>query len=532
MSLPDSAIQILEDECILSESMIWPMIETYYGSSGPKAWHETPYYPTSNAFIGETYAQLIAAFLRDIQPNIIASQPIYILEMAAGIGAFSFFLLRALQRIRSTAPSIKALPIRYIITDFTENNISVLENDPVFQTFEAEGILDYAIYTPEKEVGFKLRRSGVEVVPGSLANPLIAIANYFFDSIRHDFFRVEDGQLKEGRVRAFRKLPLLSSPQIKPRLSEMALSDRYVNISSEYYKDPALNRILRSYVEAGGPASFLFPIGAFRVLSNLNKLSNNRLLLLATDKGFGTRDYTKGLSEVPFTPHTGSFSYMVNFDAIGAYFKNANGVAWHAHENPTFTTMAASSLSATQLEQTFSAAEIWLRTINPARNGYQLCMLLSQFGPIPSCDNQERFRIATACVHLSFYDPMVFARAGEHLCEGYNAHDFSMRSLLEDILIRVEGNVHRSVVGARESLGYLRRLYYINRDFTACLRINRLWTQWFEDQRDVHFYPAAVFEQQGEITAALLEYRKALALDPESEICRAAIERLSRAEQS
>jgi hypothetical protein len=77
MSLTDSAIEILEDECVLSNSIIWPMIEEYYGSAGPKAWHETPYYPTSNAFIGETYAQLIVAFLHDMRAAIDPAQPVY-----------------------------------------------------------------------------------------------------------------------------------------------------------------------------------------------------------------------------------------------------------------------------------------------------------------------------------------------------------------------------------------------------------------------------------------------------------------------
>lgn len=244
-ALPDSAIQVLEEEGTLSQSMIWPMIETFYGSSGPKAWHETPYYPTSNAFIGETYAQLIVAFLRDVRASLNPLEPVYIVELAAGMGAFSFFLLRALRRIREISPDLKALRLRYIITDFAESNISALENDPVFQAFEAEGILDYAIYTPEKEIAFRLRRCGVTVTPVSLVNPTIAISNYFFDSIRHDFFRVEDGRLQEARVRAYRKIPQDGSSPAKPTLAEISLMDRYETVATDYYQDPRLNRILR-----------------------------------------------------------------------------------------------------------------------------------------------------------------------------------------------------------------------------------------------------------------------------------------------
>jgi hypothetical protein len=527
MSLTDSAIEILEDECVLSNSIIWPMIEEYYGSAGPKAWHETPYYPTSNAFIGETYAQLIVAFLRDVRAAIDPAQPVYIIELAAGMGAFSFFVLRALQRIRRVSPSLKGLNLRYIVTDFTERNISALENDPVFQGFAAEGILDFAIYTPEKDAGFRLRGSGVDLRSSATANPVIALSNYFFDSIRHDYFQVEEGQLKEAKVRAYRRLQHGRLEKSKPVLAEISLMDRYRAVSTDYYPDARLNEILRSYTESCSPGSFLFPVGAFRSISNLLTLSGNRLLLLATDKGFGTRDSINGLSQVPYTPHTGSFSYMVNFEAIGSFFRRQNGAAWHAHENFSVTTMAASTFPAEELELTAAAAQIWLQTINPVQSSYQLWSLLTHFGPGAGCDPRECFQIATACVRLSFHDPLVLAKAGEYLCGGYNPQDLGMRLNLEDILGRVEDNLHRTVVGAREGLAYLRRLYFLVGDDASCLRMNRLWTEWFEEERDVHFYPAAILEKQGDRAGALGEYRKAAQFDPESAICREAIERMT-----
>ena len=43
-------------------------------------------------------------------------------------------------------------------------------------------------------------KSGETISAGSLANPVCIVATYLFDTLYHDIFQVEGGQLKEGLV--------------------------------------------------------------------------------------------------------------------------------------------------------------------------------------------------------------------------------------------------------------------------------------------------------------------------------------------
>ncbi|MBC6421522.1 MAG: hypothetical protein GDA43_09875 [Hormoscilla sp. SP5CHS1] len=52
-----------------------------------------------------------------------------------------------------------------------------------------------------------------------MKNPVVVLANYFFDSIPQDCFYIKDGQLYESLV-------TLSTPQAEPELDDPALLDR------------------------------------------------------------------------------------------------------------------------------------------------------------------------------------------------------------------------------------------------------------------------------------------------------------------
>ena len=82
----------------LSESALWDMIARYFRERGVDAWAQVPFYPTSNMFVAEAYAELILAFLLDLRPHMNPEEPVYVLELGAGTGCFSYRCLRALKR--------------------------------------------------------------------------------------------------------------------------------------------------------------------------------------------------------------------------------------------------------------------------------------------------------------------------------------------------------------------------------------------------------------------------------------------------
>lgn len=523
MSKPN--IQILEQGKTLSQCALWGMIEEYYRTAGPTAWHETPYYPTSNAFLADSYADLIVAFLRDHRPSGDVSQPVYVLEMATGSGALSFLLLTALREKLSRFKSLEPMRVCYVMTDFAERNVVSWESDPAFQPFVEEGMLDFAIFAPETQESLTLRHSKVLLNSETVSNPIIAIANYFFDSIRQDFFQFENGVIRESRLTLYRDLEDGVDPASTPRLDEIKLKDRFVPVYSDYYRDADIDELLKQYQKDLPMGSVMFPIGAFRCLRNLRNLSNEKLCLIASDKGFHNLEYMHGHSSTPYTPHPGSFAYMVNFHALGRYFENHYGQAWHAQENFSLSTMVGVSFG-TERWENFSDVARRLQHRNQIKNGYEISMLLGYFRPREDCPDAAQLRIAVACIEFSAYDPWIFAQCGEYLCQGLLESDYASKALVRDLLPAVERNIHRVVVGAQEACGYLRRLYYILGDTDRCLAINEKTIALYGVERDAFYYPAAVQEMRGEFAAALENYRMALVYDPDSEHVLSGIERV------
>ena len=207
------------------------------------------------------------------------------------------------------------------------------------------GLLDAAIYNAVTDREIKLWRANTVIGPNSMKNPLCIVANYLFDTLYHDIFQVNgSGELFEGLISTGsnslddHKDPL--NPDIITRFNNKYL---YKPIKEEeYYREEEgdeehLARVLQWYKNyysrlndsnAGAGASVLLPIGALRAIRRLSLMSNNRVLVISGDKGNNNPDQFIGQVDPHFATH-GSFSFMVNYHAIGAYFTSRNGFALH-----------------------------------------------------------------------------------------------------------------------------------------------------------------------------------------------------------
>ncbi len=316
--------EIIETEKRLSECILWRLQEEYYSGSGQSAWSDVPFYVTCNQFIAEAYADLIIAFILDYKPYLNWEEPLYVLEMATGTGYFSMFLLKELMVKKEYFPELDPLKVVYVMTDFADSNVYTWGSNEALRPYMEHDVVDFAVFRPDIQEQLTLVRSGKQLTPGSLANPVIAIANYFFDSIRMDLFRIESGQLKEVRWNFFRERKDIT-PNGEVTLEQLRRLESYHDITSDYYPDPRLNEILSQYQDAFVDASIIFPLATFQCLANLQNLSGNKLVLLSADKGFTGLDYMGTLGEYNYTTHGGAFSFMVNYDAIGRYFENQRG---------------------------------------------------------------------------------------------------------------------------------------------------------------------------------------------------------------
>jgi hypothetical protein len=316
----------------LSESMIWPLQRAFYERSGLAAWKPkaVPFYITSNAFTARAYARTVAGFLRDLvaagPPLFDPAAPVYVVELASGSGQFACLFLRRLLEIREAVPSLRALDIRYVMTDFARSSVDAWPAHERLAPFFDRGQLDCATFDLESDRELRLR-SGTVLAAGTVANPLIAIANYTFDSTTQDAFQVEDGFLHE-------RLAAVYSPQEEPDRGDPAMLPRIelrwetAPIAGRRYEDPLAERVLERRRREMPVASFLLPTGAFRCVRSLWELTGGRLLLLCGDKALSRPDELAHRDPPRFYVHGGGcFSFQLDLLALAQYFEAGGGQA-------------------------------------------------------------------------------------------------------------------------------------------------------------------------------------------------------------
>jgi hypothetical protein len=328
----------LEQQQRLSRSILWKLQRELFDREGIEAWNGggVPHHITSNPFIAEAYVRIVFGFLRDYLSEPVETsptkesrfeQPLYIVELGAGHGRFSYlFLKKFLKLHRSSA--LKKLPVKYVMTDFTERNLEYWRAHPRLRPFIEDGSLDLARFDAEHDQELKLTYSGEILSPGTLQNPIVVIANYLFDSIPQDAFVINQGQLHENLVTVSSTQPelALDDPEIFSRI-ELSFTDGPV--SEDYYDNAEWNRILRNCRQRLPSTTFLFPIAALECIQHLQRLSSGRMLLVSGDKGFSQDDAILEGQGAPGIAVHASFSMMVDYKIIGDYFVHQRGLALH-----------------------------------------------------------------------------------------------------------------------------------------------------------------------------------------------------------
>ena len=326
---------ILETRVPLSQSVIWRLQRDFYSRRGLKAWTEdgVPSYITSNPFIAEVYARIVAAFMGDCIGHarggreLSAESPLRIVELGAGTGKFAYLFLRKLTALLQEE-GIAPQAVRYRLTECSEDLLAFWRTNPCLAEFVASGILE-----------FELLRVGDEGAPGSSVddvadagephkNPLVVIANYVFDSLPQDAFIVSNGQISEALVTTSTSN---SDPAAAPRLGNLQLSFSNAPVPADHYADKSWNSILDGYRNSLPSATVFFPIAALELVQQLGRSSDGRMLLLAADKGLTREDdlsLRQGAPELEFHASGQCFSAIVNFDAIARYFWSAGGEAF------------------------------------------------------------------------------------------------------------------------------------------------------------------------------------------------------------
>lgn len=359
----------------LSKSILWRQMQAYYDQMGPELWEDdvVPLHITSNKYLARLYANLIIAQINDYlatnKTTLLPQEPFYILEIGAGHGKFSFYLLKML----TAALEAYALPstsVCYIMTDISERNIVSWEQHPALAPYIETGMLDFAVFNAITDTCIFLQRKKIKLQKNCVSKPLFVICNYIFDTLPHDAFKITDGVLYESeliirhpdtdnaypaqnlhtqvsiqsppdlheysypQMEHHTPLKSISNPDTMPPNSRIA--DYFANasfnfkhnvINDEYYHQlPVLNKILADYKQQCSNVSFLVPIGGITCIEKLKEFTSSHLVLLIADKAVSHQDLFYEQEDPDIIVH-GSASLLVNFDAIAKYVEYSAGTS-------------------------------------------------------------------------------------------------------------------------------------------------------------------------------------------------------------
>ncbi len=182
----------IQSKTPFAESIIWQLNRDFYQEQGIKAWSEgiVPHQMTSNSQVGKTYAELIFALLKDLadKGNL---EIVYLVELGAGHGRLAFHILKHLDKL--VAGTNRVMPqYCYVLSDIVEDNLSFFMDHPQLQYYLEKGELDIAYFDAIDSKELHLRYAQKTIHAMELKTPIVAIANYFFDSIPNDLYYIKD----------------------------------------------------------------------------------------------------------------------------------------------------------------------------------------------------------------------------------------------------------------------------------------------------------------------------------------------------
>lgn len=499
---------IIEENVPFSKSRLWEAQRAYYDVQGIDAWiEEVPFYVTSNPVIANSYADIIIRFIQDIinkQPEA-RKEPFYIVEIGSGPGQFSFYTLKRMQALQKTLNL--DVSIRYVMTDFTEKNLEFWQKHPALMPFIEAGMLDFARFDIEHDSDIHLLQSGQVLTPGSLSNPIAMIANYLFDSVVADVFRVHDGELHASLVNlSTQKKNVVGDSPVDWEQVDITYTDQTIN--SGYYEDHNIDQVLLNYRNVLQDTYFHFPVGAMAGIKRMMALSNQKMLLLSSDKGYVSENELEDLAYPELAFH-GSFSLMVNYHAIAEYFKQLGGDAYLQQPFDGFATgVFVVGLSLDDMPKTQVVVR---QQVNGFCPGHYFCMYEHME---KTCQTAELPALASFLT-LSCWDPGIFDMFSERISEIADDSDQDVVDYLSSNLAQVAANFY-FVPGSNDVLFDIGVYFHELELYVDAIKYFKQSIQFFPDNYEVFFNLGYCHYELNEFDVARGYFERALLCDPGS----------------
>jgi tetratricopeptide (TPR) repeat protein len=505
----------------LSQCSIWEMLEEVYRSGNMDLWKSIPFYITSSSFIAEVYADLILHLLLDCQASLDRNSPIYIVELGAGSGSLSFHLLNELERKRQFFATVNDLDLRYVMADITSNSFSSWLANPRMADFYERGVLDFAVFKPEFENRITTHRERAVLSAETISNPIIVIANYLFDSLRQDAFRVVNHRLED----VLHSFGYSQTSGNSTGFSALEKRESYAPVKWPRYEVPELDAVLRSYEADFENASIIFPLGAFNCLKNLRSMANEKLVLITTDKGFTDPGRLEGLFEQEFYCHDeGIFSYSVNYEAMARYFKVAGGCSLNTNVGFSVETQMDILLPGKGVEDFPLTSYYFQETVVRKNPINYLYSAQSVYTPEDS-SNLDLLKGCMGFVATSNYDPRAFYRCADLMAQCFEEASTRVRVRLARMVSQVKSNYYH-VPTEYDVPFQIGRLQCLLGDYEPALESLRESMNLFGITSLSTYYAGYCSEQLERLDEAATFYERAAQLNPRCEVTRQAIERM------
>jgi hypothetical protein len=393
-----------------------------------------------------------------------------------------------------------------VLTDIAESNLDFWRRHPRLQPFFAAKLLDIAQFDLTEPGELALRVSGDRIGRHGLRQPLVTIANYVFDGVPQDLFRIIDQRCNQCLV----SLTIDENPDeldAAELLARLSVQYRDQPVDELPYPEPWLQRLLHDYQRQLCDTHLLFPAAGLRCLHHMAQLSEHGLLLLSADKGEHRLEALEGRSP-PNPVRHGSVSLPVNYHAFTSFCQHEGGLA-------LVPTSRHSSINVIGLLMVADAAGHF-----ETRNAYQ--RHVEEFGPdgfftimrharqgIPQMSAEE----ILAFLRLSHHDAHQFGRYLPRLQQ--LAADFG-DAMRQDVMAAIE-NVwaHYFPLGEELDLAnQIATLFYAMDDYPRALIYFQRSTEIYGEDTGTLYNMAACHHLLGESDQAAALLREVVAHDP------------------
>lgn len=482
----------LDKGVLLSESQIWQQQSDFYRREGASAWeNKVPFYATSNAFIAHAYADMIMSFMQDWHKKH-GSTCFKILELGAGCGQFSYLCLQAL----TERPHSDDFSWQYIMSDLDDGLISFWQQHRAFKAFMDAGQVAFSKGVIGSDTGV------LNFFAADCDAPLIVIANYLFDSLPADIYKVGNETLRpvrvtittgdtnvdeSGAVEDFEKLSVIYLPDLTDQPSE----------------DPILNQYRLELLDS----HILYPRASLILLEALLQSVPEGVFLLTTDKAYVHADELDYLDYPEITGHGGCFSLMANYDAIRRFAELNNGSAYLPSTRAGIKTAAFSlgfelngfmrlPYKLNRYIQEFSAAEYLhlYRNIQKKTDGIGL-------------------EAALSFLALSQWDAMVFKHLYNAIYDQLNGADMLSVTYLREHL-PIIANHYYKLDNSDDILFQIAVLFHTLKDYTQAITCYRKSLEYFEPNFGLLFNMGVCYYHLNQLDQAKASFEKAQRLDP------------------